>query len=263
MFHTLYETLDCDNGFPYVGAHSTNDPYDDYLGSGYILKRAIKKKGRDNFVKFIIGVFPTREALMEAEKAIVTPEFVKRRDNYNTAQGGRAPMLGITMSLESSEKKRRAMRGHIKSPETRAKLRAANLGKTLTPEHRAKLSESHKGHKPSAETRVKMSKRMMGNTYGKGNVPWNKGKPCDEETRRRLVEMSRNRPPPTAESLRRRSESMKKAKARNPKRFFLGGIRFNSLREAQEHFGVSKPTIYRMRRKETLNQKGDNYDPQC
>ena len=88
MFHTLYMTVNLVNSKYYIGVHSTHDPYDDYLGSSPLLKRAIKKYGRENFEKFIIGIFPTRREALTAERAIVNERTTKDKDSYNAVPGG-------------------------------------------------------------------------------------------------------------------------------------------------------------------------------
>lgn len=46
MYHIVYKTTNNVNGKIYVGVHSTIDIYDNYIGSGKTLKKAIKKYGK-------------------------------------------------------------------------------------------------------------------------------------------------------------------------------------------------------------------------
>ena len=59
-----------------------------YLGSGSVLKSAILKYGRDNFVRRAIAEFDTIEEAFALEELIVDQDFVNRRDCYNVQPGG-------------------------------------------------------------------------------------------------------------------------------------------------------------------------------
>ena len=50
-----YITTNKVNGKQYVGAHTEKKDNDRYLGTGQLIKKAIKKYGRDNFEKTILG----------------------------------------------------------------------------------------------------------------------------------------------------------------------------------------------------------------
>lgn len=89
MRYTVYKTTNTVNGKFYVGAHSTEDPNDDYLGSGSLLQKAIRKYGKGAFTKEVLHDFDTPEEMFAKEREIVTPEFKNDPGNYNLREGGR------------------------------------------------------------------------------------------------------------------------------------------------------------------------------
>jgi hypothetical protein len=72
----------------YVGKHKTEDKDDDYFGSGKLLKRAVKKHGKENFTKEIMCECDSLEQMNQIEAAIVDEEFIARDDTYNLSLGG-------------------------------------------------------------------------------------------------------------------------------------------------------------------------------
>lgn len=68
--------------------HKTDDVNDGYMGSGKLIKRAIKKYGIVNFTKEILVVCSSLEEMISKEVEIVTREFVIGNDNYNLTTGG-------------------------------------------------------------------------------------------------------------------------------------------------------------------------------
>lgn len=85
------------NGKIYIGVHKTENPnvFDGYIGNGlkigYNIKNpktafqhAVKKYGYSNFVRNTLFVFDNEEEAYLKEKEIVTLEFIRQKDNYNT-----------------------------------------------------------------------------------------------------------------------------------------------------------------------------------
>lgn len=87
-FHIIYQITNCKNNKIYIGAHSTDNINDGYLGSGKLISRAIKRHGPDNFDKEILFIFENPEEMFSKEKEIVNEEFVSRSDVYNIVTGG-------------------------------------------------------------------------------------------------------------------------------------------------------------------------------
>ena len=100
QYHYLYCTVNLLNGKVYVGKHSTNNMNDDYLGSGTLLRFAIKKYGIQNFHKYILKHFETSEEAFEFEQQIVNKEFVADENTYNVCTGGTGfgNILGVSPS---------------------------------------------------------------------------------------------------------------------------------------------------------------------
>lgn len=87
-YHIIYKTTNLINQHFYIGAHSTNDIDDGYIGSGFNLAAAIKKYGKQNFIREILHVFDNPSQMFNKEKEIVTSSFLSRSDVYNIVEGG-------------------------------------------------------------------------------------------------------------------------------------------------------------------------------
>lgn len=98
--HIVYKTTNNINGKVYIGVHSTFNYDDGYLGSGIILKEAIKKYGKTNFYRKILFVYDSKIDAFEKEKELVDIDFIDRDDTYNLSIGG----LGGNSSYNNSIK---------------------------------------------------------------------------------------------------------------------------------------------------------------
>lgn len=87
-YHIIYKTTNLVNNKIYIGAHSTNDIADGYIGSGKMLHLAIKKYGLENFKREVLHMFNSPEEMFEKETEIVNEEFIGRSDVYNIVTGG-------------------------------------------------------------------------------------------------------------------------------------------------------------------------------
>ena len=107
-YYYLYQIRNIDNGKIYVGAHSTSDLNDGYMGSGKILHQAFKKYGIEKFEKTILEFFKTEEAMYNMERSIVTEDFVNDRTTYNLNVGGYGSWYAArkTAQLEEVNRKR-------------------------------------------------------------------------------------------------------------------------------------------------------------
>jgi hypothetical protein len=84
MYYTIYKITNKINNKFYIGKHKTKKLDDGYMGSGKLIKAAIKKHGKENFEKEILGFFNTEKEMDEAEKIYV----VLSESSYNLCPGG-------------------------------------------------------------------------------------------------------------------------------------------------------------------------------
>ena len=89
MYYYLYKITNTQNNKIYIGVHQTKDIDDGYFGSGLNLHRAIKKYGKEHFVKEILEYFDNEESMLAREKELVNLDFVKSTDTYNINEGGK------------------------------------------------------------------------------------------------------------------------------------------------------------------------------
>jgi hypothetical protein len=113
MYFILYQITNNINGKIYVGVHKTKNINDGYMGSGTLIREAIKKYGVENFSKTIISFHASYEELLEAEKTIVDKNFIRRDDTYNLAIGGEScwnyvNLNGLSGHKFTSEEAKRA-----------------------------------------------------------------------------------------------------------------------------------------------------------
>jgi group I intron endonuclease len=184
----VYKTTNLMNGKIYVGQDSKNDK--NYLGSGDLIKRAIKKYGKLNFKKETLVICHNQTELNEAErfwiKELKTVEFgynialggtngtmLNRKHTENTRQLIRDSREGIVFSDKHKENLRLAHIGKTASNETKEKMSKKQkliIRKPMSEETKEKIRNSKKGVKASNETKEKMSKSHTGvnnHFYGK------------------------------------------------------------------------------------------------
>lgn len=154
-FWFVYKTTNITAGYIYIGVHCGTEE-DKYLGSGVLLKQAIKKYGRDNFSREILERFESADDAYDREAELVDEAFVKSPYTYNLALGGRGH------DGRSSTEQTRA---RLRKPKTDAHRAAISRGKTglkMALHHRRAQSERQLGTTHTEETKLKMSAAKSG-----------------------------------------------------------------------------------------------------
>jgi len=180
-YFQIYNTVNIKNCNNYVGQHNYNTlEKDKYIGSGNLLKRAIKKHGKVNFKKYILDVCETKEQANFLEKRYIA--FYKRGGfcKYNISDGGQGgimipPVTGWKHTKEAKDKISKKNSGNKYC-----------LGRVLSEETKIKIGIKSKNRKPclglirTEESKQKQRDKM------KGKEPWNKGltKETDERVKK-------------------------------------------------------------------------------
>ena len=145
------------NNKKYIGQDSNNNP--EYLGSGFLLKKAISKYGKESFEKIILEKCNSKEELDCLEKFWINKyNAVKNDEFYNIASGGDGGNLGPLVN----EKRKRSLIGHSVSKKTRYKISKAHIGKTLSEETKNRMSKSHSGKQKTSSHILKVAKSNTG-----------------------------------------------------------------------------------------------------
>jgi hypothetical protein len=164
-YYTVYQITNLFNNKVYVGCHKTEDPYDEYLGSGKLLNQAVEKYGTKNFKKDVLYIFDNPDEMYKKEREIVNEQFILREDTYNIKLGGAGGWDHIDAAqLWQDPEYRKNSIANMK--ETRSKpeylKNRSNITKSVfqNPEVRKRHSDSIKKFWNDPEQHKKQSKSM-------------------------------------------------------------------------------------------------------
>lgn len=173
-YYTIYKITNKLDSKYYIGQHVTENLEDGYMGSGKLICRAIKKYGKENFIKEYIAFCDSIEEMNKLEENMVIT-IEQDPNSYNLTKGGNKPPLakkgrackrpkfvngyGYKHTEEALQKIREwtIKNQPMRNPESRKKLSETKTGVKLSEQHRRAISESHKGL-PSPKKGTKLSK---------------------------------------------------------------------------------------------------------
>lgn len=168
MYGYIYKTTNKVNNKIYVGKKCSGVFLgNDYMGSGTLITRAIKKYGKDQFSVVLLEECMSEEHLCEQEKYWIK-ELDAQNSNigYNLADGGQggAARRGHPMSEETKQKMHETARN--RSPEKQQEIsemcRQRQLGKNLSAETREKIRLSMLGKNSRPHTAEENEKNRLG-----------------------------------------------------------------------------------------------------
>lgn len=89
--YLIYRIINNINKKYYIGQHKTNNPYDNYMGSGKLITKAEEKYGLSNFTKEILFDFDNFDEMNNKEKELVQLSNCQINDDlsYNLVKGGK------------------------------------------------------------------------------------------------------------------------------------------------------------------------------
>lgn len=168
-YYGIYKITNLTNGKMYIGQHTTSNIDDGYMGSGKIIKHAVKKYGKENFRKEWLMFCENADELDYMERVYVDQTWVDRSDTYNLNLGGdcqrHSEQTRKKISLAQKGKKKKypsPIKGKRFSEDHIRKLKAARKRWKLSDESRRKISKTLQGHSVSEESRRKMSEKKKG-----------------------------------------------------------------------------------------------------
>jgi group I intron endonuclease len=177
----IYVTTNLINNKKYIGKDSNNNP--EYLGSGTLLREAIKKYGKENFKKEILEHCHNDEELHLKESYWIQKyNAVESDDFYNIVDfsagwnldklgkekyefvinkislNGRGIKKDFSKAINRSKNLQNSSKGKPKPKGFAETISQIKKGKKLSPSHRIKISEGKKGKKQPSSFSEKKNK---------------------------------------------------------------------------------------------------------
>lgn len=141
---TVYKTTNRVNGRYYLGVHKTSNPQDRYLGSGVVLRLALKKYGREMFSKEVLFTYPDAASAF-AKEAELVKHALGDPQCMNLKDGGHGGFEFVNQNALND-----------RSGETRTEEQRRRIG--------TGVSRSY-----TEERKLEQSQRMLGKRIGVGN----------------------------------------------------------------------------------------------
>lgn len=164
IHYLVYKIVNTFNGRYYIGQHKTQNPLDNYMGSGKYIERAINKYSISSFIKEILFDFDNFDQMNEKEKELVPISacYPYNPMSYNLIEGGSNGQLTNAIKQHISES--------LKSGGKVAGKNNPMYGYKWSNEQRQHQSEVMKGRHASDKQREACKKRYAGTgnpMYGK------------------------------------------------------------------------------------------------
>ena len=248
----IYKTTNLVNGKQYIGRDSRNNP--NYLGSGHLLKLAIRKYGKENFKKEVIEECSSFEQMVEREEYWLNYYDAGNNETfYNMHNKG----TGAEHTDEWKEKMSKMASGvnnpfygKSHSTETRSRMSKSRKGTQWSDEYKKNMSLSMKSSEKylmyaenrRGKPRPEHSKKMK-ELYASGKIiPHNLGKPNSPETRAKISAKNRGKVIPSEVRKKMGVSKMKPIDMFSKDGKFLQT--FKSIQEASEVMKVGRDSVY-------------------
>ena len=115
-YYIIYKITNLINNYIYIGAHSTDNINDNYMGSSKHLKKDFIKFDKSNFIKEILFIFNNKEDMLNKEKELVNREFCFRDDTYNRIVGGSSGSFSYEGMTTVQDKNGNILKVYINDP---------------------------------------------------------------------------------------------------------------------------------------------------
>lgn len=142
----IYKTTNIVNGKIYIGQDSKNNS--NYFGSGKVLKQAILKYGKENFIKEILEECNSKEELDNKEKYWISfYNSVDKKIGYNICIGGQGGDITNRKGRSWEEIYENLNKEELIKKKNKSSLRMKNNNPMKSLESRQKISKKQKGKK--------------------------------------------------------------------------------------------------------------------
>jgi hypothetical protein len=188
VYYTVYKVTNLVNSKHYIGKHQTNNLNDGYMGSGKLIRAAIKKYGIQNFSKEILYIFDN-EALMDSMEAALV---VLSENSYNLCDGGKGGFSYINKNgmnglknISAEDRKRFSKKGG-------AAMRLRTIERNKSKKGISKATPQLN----TAEAIIKRSATLKQNGNQKGEKNSQYGRPKSPETIEKIKASMVGKPAP-------------------------------------------------------------------